>query len=132
MRCCRGAPNDAVGNGVGCEELRRAAVAEHRHDPFQRHGVEMYSSAVYVARDGKLLGRYDKVHLVPFGEYVPLAEYFPWLQRLTPLPVSATPGRKPAAFDLPYGDGTRPQPRVCRIAPNICYKRYYRTWFAAR
>ena len=27
---------DAVGNGVGCEELRRAAVAEHRHDPFRR------------------------------------------------------------------------------------------------
>ncbi len=89
---------------------------------FGADGVKMYSSAVYVARDGKLLGRYDKVHLVPFGEYVPLAEYFPWLQRLTPLPVSATPGRKPAAFDLPYGDGTRPQPRVCRIAPNICYE----------
>jgi apolipoprotein N-acyltransferase len=75
-------------------------------------GVQCFNSAVYVARDGKLLGRYDKMHLVMFGEYVPLAEYFPWLYRLTPLPGGATPGKRPAAFDL---DGVR-------LAPNICYE----------
>jgi len=30
-----------------------------------------YNSAYMVGRDGKTTGRYDKVHLVPFGEYVP-------------------------------------------------------------
>jgi len=57
------------------------------------------------------------MHWVMLGEYVPLADRFPWLQRLTPLPVSATPGKRPAAFDLPFGNG-----RTCRIAPDICYE----------
>ena len=38
--------------------------------------------------------------------------YFPWFQRLTPLPISATPGDKPAASSL----------AGVRIAPNICYE----------
>ena len=79
---------------------------------FAAGGVQCFNSAAYVARDGRLLGRYDKMHLVMFGEYVPLADCFPWLQRLTPLPISVTPGRRPAAFDL---DGVR-------LAPNICYE----------
>ena len=94
-------------------------------------GVEVFNSAVYVDRNGTLLGRYDKMHLVAFGEYVPLADYFPWLQRLTPLPMSATAGRKPQAFELPYrGDSaqgeaasdTQAPRRRCRIAPSICYE----------
>ena len=79
---------------------------------FGPNGQQCFNSAAYVARDGRLLGRYDKMHLVMFGEYVPFANRFPWLQRLTPLPVSATAGDRPAAFEL---DGVR-------IAPNICYE----------
>lgn len=30
-----------------------------------------YNSAVLITPDGKWTGRYDKVHLVPFGEYIP-------------------------------------------------------------
>jgi apolipoprotein N-acyltransferase len=75
-------------------------------------GVQSFNSAVHVARDGRVVGRYDKMHLVMFGEYVPFADRFPWLQGLTPLPVSATAGSRPAAFRL---DGVR-------LAPNICYE----------
>ena len=81
-------------------------------------GENYFNSAAYVARDGRLLGRYGKMHLVMFGEYVPFAQYFPWLRRLTPLPVSVTPGERPAAFDLPWGSSRA----TCRIMPNICYE----------
>jgi apolipoprotein N-acyltransferase len=71
-----------------------------------------YNSAVYVGRDGKLVGRYDKNHLVMFGEYTPFIEYCPWLKHFTPLTGSAAAGDKAVAFDVG---------RV-RVAPSICYE----------
>ncbi len=86
---------------------------------FGADGPKCYNSAAYVGRDGRLLGRYDKMHLVPFGEYVPLADRWPWLQRLTPLPISVTAGEEPAALELRRGGNSK---AVWRIAPNICYE----------
>ncbi len=42
----------------------------------------LYNSAFFLGRDGTIRGRYDKRHLVPFGEYVPLQQVFFFLHKL--------------------------------------------------
>ncbi len=40
------------------------------------HGYDLYNSADFIRADGSFAGRYDKMHLVPFGEYVPYKKLF--------------------------------------------------------
>jgi apolipoprotein N-acyltransferase len=42
-----------------------------------------YNSATVVGADGSRVGRYDKIHLVPFGEYVPFREILFFARKLT-------------------------------------------------
>jgi apolipoprotein N-acyltransferase len=59
-----------------------------------------FNSAYYYNREGKLVDRYDKVHLVPFGEFTPLKKYFPFLANLVPYEVGLTPGSRIVLFHL--------------------------------
>jgi apolipoprotein N-acyltransferase len=43
-----------------------------------------YNSAVFIGSDGVPGGRYDKIHLVPFGEYVPFKDRLPWMKAFSP------------------------------------------------
>jgi apolipoprotein N-acyltransferase len=42
-----------------------------------------YNSALIVSADGQLIGRYDKIHLVPFGEYIPFQNLLTFAHKLT-------------------------------------------------
>ena len=45
--------------------------------------MQVYNSAALVSPTGEWVARYDKVHLVPFGEYVPFKKAFPFMDMLT-------------------------------------------------
>ena len=45
-------------------------------DSAVKRGYDEYNSADFIAPDGRVAGRYDKMHLVPFGEYVPYKKLF--------------------------------------------------------
>ncbi len=51
---------------------------------YERDGdnVKYLNSAFLLAPNGDVVGRSDKMHLVPFGEYVPMARLLPFVNKL--------------------------------------------------
>jgi apolipoprotein N-acyltransferase len=81
------APNDFFESDprfrTGVSELAREADAPIivgdigiDKDSSVKRGYDLYNSASFIAPDGSFVGRYDKMHLVPFGEYVPYKKLF--------------------------------------------------------
>lgn len=65
--------------------------------------VDGAANSVFVlATGGKVLGRYDKAHLVPYGEYLPMRPLLSaiGLSRLAPGDLDFTPGPGPRTIDL--------------------------------
>ena len=67
--------------------------------PWRENG-RYYNSILAIDRDGRLQGRHDKAHLVPFGEYVPLRGLLGAV-KLTVGRNDFTPGPGPSTLTLP-------------------------------
>ncbi len=75
--------------------------------------TQYYNSIYMVGDDGTILGAYDKVHLVPFGEYIPAAHFFERLGIKQLVPYGFSPGPARHAMTLPSGQS---------FLPLICYE----------
>ena len=71
-----------------------------------------YNAALLIDPRGEVVGRYDKMHRVVLGEYVPFGDHFPWLYDLVPIGRGLTPGQHPSSFDV-HG---------VNISPSICFE----------
>jgi apolipoprotein N-acyltransferase len=78
----------------------------------QGDSISYMNSAFLLRPDGTLSGRYDKVHLVPYDEYVPLRNLFPFTGKLVAGVGDFTSGK--GYYPLTIGDH--------RLGVLICYE----------
>jgi apolipoprotein N-acyltransferase len=74
-----------------------------------------YNSIYVIDHDGSILSVYDKIHLVPFGEFLPFQDTFEklGLMQLTKLPGGFIAGERRRPMDVP---------RAPRMLPFLCYE----------
>jgi apolipoprotein N-acyltransferase len=77
-----------------------------------RGRAQLHNSAFLADADGRVLGRSDKMRLIPFAEHIPLGDRFPRLYDLLPNTGEFTPAAHPIALAF-HGH---------RIAALICYE----------
>ncbi len=111
-------------------------IGAHTYGDVRRLMDTKYNSAYLFDATGRLVDRYDKVHRVPFGEYVLFEDSMPWLadllRKLAPLPeYSLRPGerRNLLSVDAPQPLGTiRTGAPICfeDVVSYVCRQLMYR------
>ncbi|HSZ17836.1 MAG TPA: apolipoprotein N-acyltransferase [Terracidiphilus sp.] len=66
----------------------------------EEHAWHDFNSALVFGSDGTRDGRYDKIHLVPFGEYIPFKDVLVFAHKLTGRVAEFTRGRERKVFHL--------------------------------
>ncbi len=82
-----------------------------------RSDRSLYNSAVMVRPDGSLPEPYNKIVLMPFGEYTPFGDLFPFIKEINATAGSFTPGKGPAVLDFQLSTGV-----PVKVSPLICYE----------
>ncbi len=80
----------------------------------EKDRLRVCNSAAFIRPDLGYVARYDKIHRVVFGEYIPLKNIFPWLHKLTPFGSNYGIDEGESVRMFEYGGH--------RIAPLICFE----------
>jgi len=105
-------------------ELRRALAAAipeggyllagaPRGEPATGALERIWNSLAVLDGSGAIVAGFDKFHLVPLGEYVPLRKFLPFIEKLTPGGMDFSAGPGPRTIRLPG---------LPAVAPLICYE----------
>ncbi len=87
-----------------------------RRDISADYYLNYYNSVGLIEPAGNVIGLYDKMHLVMFGEYVPYAKYLPFLKLLTPIDGSFSCGSGARTLALTIKTNT------FEFGPLICFE----------
>jgi apolipoprotein N-acyltransferase len=108
-------------------QAQLAAFTKQHHTSLLFNSLEptltngFYNSALLINQEGRLISQYDKIRLMPFGEYVPLPHWLPGASLITGIVGDFTPGDKYTL--MPFGDH--------RAGTFICIESAY-PWIARR
>ena len=97
----------------------RTSLLFNSQEPAPRDGS--YNSALLINEEGRLISQYDKIRLMPFGEYVPLPQWLPGASLISGIVGEFTPGDSYTL--MPVGDR--------RAGVFICIEAAY-PWIARR
>jgi apolipoprotein N-acyltransferase len=75
-----------------------------------------YNTALMMDGEGNVTGKFDKVFLMLFGEYIPFYDSIPWFTKVFPEASNFSRGSEPASFPL------RVNGRDYKLGPLICYE----------
>ena len=92
---------------------RHASILLNSQEVAPNDGI--YNSAVLINEQGSLVAQYDKIRLLPFGEYVPLPEWIPGAGLIRGIVGDFTPGTNYRL--MPVGD--------VRVGVFICIESAY-------
>ena len=84
-----------------------------KSDPSEPGGIGVYNSAILIRPVMEVASIYSKVHIVPFGEFVPFGREFPILNRIVGMGRNLTPGPEIAPMEVLPG---------LRAGISICYE----------
>lgn len=77
---------------AGFTKTNRTSLLFNSLEPAPGDGS--YNSALLVNEEGRLIAQYDKIRLMPFGEYVPLPQWLPGASLISGIVGEFTPGDK--------------------------------------
>ena len=97
----------------------RTSLLFNSLEPAPKDGS--YNSALLINEEGRLISQYDKIRLMPFGEYVPLPQWLPGASLISGIVGEFTPGDSYTL--MPFGER--------RAGVFICIEAAY-PWVARR